>query len=151
MERGPCCSSRSRCSPRRIPRSGARSRPRPRRRRGAAGAAPGGAARGPPGLPAGGVPGEEGLAGEVPPLARRIELGLASVDLDATGRTRLELAGLAPSGDGFAVLWSDERDGARHYRLQELDRELAPRGPSVPVDERASGKGQWEGSLAAGS
>ncbi|HUR27041.1 MAG TPA: hypothetical protein VM509_02550, partial [Planctomycetota bacterium] len=95
---------------------------------------------------------EEGVAGKVPPLARRVEWALPSLDADTIGRPRVELAGLAADAQGFCVLQGDDRDGSRNYVLLPLDVDLAPRGPALRIDDRASGRGQTDAAIApAGS
>ena len=93
----------------------------------------------------------EGRAGDLPPAVQRVEFAAPSVDLDLVGRARFELADLAASGDGFAVLISDERDGGRGHWIQRFDPGFAPRSPAEPLDPGASGQGQWEANLSVGA
>ncbi len=108
----------------------------------------GGADKGPPALAREDVEQSEGVPGDLPALARHVEFAVASVDMDTTGRSRTDLASIAALADGFAVLVSDERDGARSFLWQRLDRDLAPRSAPERLDETASGKGQWDATFA---
>ncbi len=96
------------------------------------------------------VPQSEGAPGDLPALARHLEFSVPSVDMDTIGRSRTDVASIAALADGFAVLVSDERDGARSFLWQPLDRELAPLFAPERIDETTAGKGQWDGVFALG-
>ncbi len=106
---------------------------------------------GPPVLMREDVEQRDGVAGELPPAAGKLEFAVTSLDQDTTGRSRLDLCGFAPFGTGYCVLASDQRDGTRNFILQRLDADLEALGPPERLDALPSGMGQGDGSLALAS
>lgn len=106
---------------------------------------------GPAVLAEGDVPQVRGALGDLPPRAEQLRRALPGVALDTTGHTRPEMAGLAALADGFAVLFSDERDGVRGCLLQRLDSSLEPSGALERIDPQPSGMGQGEAAFAVSS
>ncbi len=102
---------------------------------------------GPPVLGYEDVPQEDGRGGDLPPLARRLELAVASVDLDTIGRARAQLAGFTARRGGFNLLLKDDRDGRRGYVVQSLEHDLSPHATAQRLDEQASGRGQNDALL----
>jgi len=106
---------------------------------------------GPAVLPEGDVPQVRGAPGDLPPRTEHLQRVLPELALDSTGRTRPEAVELVAVADGFALLFSDERDGARAFLLQRLDAGLQAIAPPERIDPEAGGKGQGEAALAVSS